>query len=354
MSSSSENTRENIAFITGITGQDGRYLTELLLQKQYVVYGLIRRSSNLNTQRIEHLIQQAGNQLRLRYGDVTDGCCLVNILNEIASTHPSCKVVEIYNLAAMSHVKISFEMPEYTAQVDGLGTLKLLEAIRTSSIKDKIRFYQASTSELYGRVLETPQTETTPFNPVSPYAAAKIYAYYITKCYRESYDMFACTGILFNHESPVRGFNFVTRKITIALGKLLKDPEYVLTLGNIDSLRDWGHARDYVYGMWLMLQQDTPDDFVLATGEQYSVRAFVEKAFALKGFKIVWKGQNTDEVGYDEITGRELVRIDPKYYRPNEVETLLGNAKKAHTVLGWKPQISFDQLVQEMVTYDCQ
>jgi len=698
-------TQQRIAFITGITGQDGSYLTQLLLDKQYIVYGLIRRSSNLNTQRIEHIIQAAGSNLRLRYGDVTDGCCIVNILNEIATSHPTLSRLEIYNLAAMSHVKISFEMPEYTAQVDGLGTLKILEAIRTSAIKDKIRFYQASTSELYGKVLDIPQTEKTPFNPVSPYAAAKIYAYYITKLYRESYNLFACTGVLFNHEtvfanmsllfthdkssidikpicevvnyhitdfgtivdesrheyqsgfcdkdtfvwdqtgwtkvrfasgykhepttnpkhpaivvspttccgatdshqfimndnsekalrqikvgdkvktsayprissttthdhlnewqvqfiayvlalgnvdattngihiylqneqdnvqelishvwnkircdactiadevvtlkekeqeqvhlmfpslsflaykdcyncdntlripkailnaskelralflqtwmsasstkldrtnsirtdsptfvhgmtflldttseysyrievnrdvekeqdsnivyqltlsckkepieednhvhsvinipsydgwfydletesgtfmcgpgrgvvhnSPVRGFNFVTRKITLGLGKILNDDKYVLTLGNIDSLRDWGHAQDYVEGMWLMLQQDQPDDFVLATGKQYSVREFVESSFKLKGFDVKWRGEGVNEIGYDANTGRELVHIDAKYYRPNEVDNLLGCAAKAEAILGWKPSISFETLVQQMVEHDC-
>jgi len=340
-----------VALITGITGQDGSYLTELLIDKQYDVWGIIRRSSLINTTRIDHLF----DKLNLRYGDLTDGINLMNVLTEIKNHyHENLQVLEVYNLAAMSHVKVSFEMPEYTGNVDGLGTLRLLEAIRNSGIpNDKIRFYQASTSELYGKVVEVPQTEKTPFYPRSPYGVAKLYGYWITKNYRESYGMYACSGILFNHESPRRGHNFVTRKITIALGNIIKGKQDKLVLGNIDSLRDWGHAKDYVYGMWLILQNATPDDFVLSTNEYHSVREFVEKTFALKGFNIKWKGEGVNEIGYDESTGRELIFISEKYFRPAEVDELLGDSTKARNELGWTLKYTFDDLVKEMVDYDC-
>ena len=340
-----------VALITGITGQDGSYLTELLLEKGYDVWGVIRRSSNINTLRIDHIY----DKIKLRYGDLTDGINLLNIFNEIKHQYlTSLDVLEVYNLAAMSHVKISFEMPEYTGNVDALGTLRMLEAIRNSGIpNEKIRFYQASTSELYGKVMEVPQTEKTPFYPRSPYGVAKLYGYWITKNYRESYDMYACSGILFNHESPRRGHNFVTRKITMALGNILKGNQDKLILGNIDSLRDWGHAKDYVYGMWLILQKDKPDDYVLSTNEYHSVREFVEKTFKIKGFDIIWKGEGTNEIGYDKNTGRELIFISEKYFRPAEVEELLGDSTKAQEELGWKLKYSFDDLVNEMVEYDC-
>jgi len=340
-----------VALITGITGQDGSYLSELLLEKNYDVWGLIRRSSLINTTRIDHLF----DKLNLRYGDLTDGINLMNVFNEIKNKYlENLDVLEVYNLAAMSHVKVSFEMPEYTGNVDGLGTLRMLEAIRNCGIpNDKIRFYQASTSELYGKVIEVPQTEKTPFYPRSPYGVAKLYGFWITKNYRESYGMYACSGILFNHESPRRGHNFVTRKITMALGNIIKGKQDKLVLGNIDSLRDWGHAKDYVYGMWLILQNDKPDDYVLSTNEYHSVREFVEKTFGLKGFNIKWKGEGINEIGYDENTGRELIFISEKYFRPAEVDELLGDSTKARTELGWKLDYSFDDLVKEMVDYDC-
>ena len=349
-----------VALITGITGQDGSYLAEFLLEKDYAVWGLIRRSSNINTSRIEHIF----NRLLLRYGDLSDGINLMNILTEIKNLYRTynkdkedkenqLERLEIYNLGAMSHVKISFDMPEYTGNIDGLGVLRLLEAVKNSGIpQDKIRFYQASSSELYGKVMEVPQRETTPFYPRSPYGVAKLYGYWIVKNYREAYNMYACSGILFNHESPRRGHNFVTRKITIGLGKIIKGEEQFLTLGNINSLRDWGHAKDYVRGMWLMLQNEKADDYVLATNRYHSVREFVEKAFALKGFKILWKGTGINEIGYDETTGRELIIISEKYFRPAEVEELLGDASRAKTELGWKPDYTFDELVKEMVDSD--
>lgn len=338
-----------VGLITGITGQDGSYLAELLLEKGYKVWGIIRRSSNINTSRIEHIF----SQLILRYGDLTDSSNLLKTLAEIKNIYADLERLEVYNLAAMSHVKISFEMPEYTCDVDGMGTLRLLEAIRTCGIDHKlIRFYQASTSEMYGKVVEVPQKETTPFYPRSPYGVAKLYSHWITKNYREAYGLFACSGILFNHESPRRGHNFVTRKITIALGNILKNKQDCLTLGNINSLRDWGHAKDYVHGMWLMLQNDKPDDYVLSTNEYHSVREFVEKAFSLKGFSIKWKGSGVQEIGYDEITGREIVFISEKYFRPAEVDELLGDSSKARTELGWVPKYSFDDLVKEMVEMD--
>jgi len=339
-----------VAFITGITGQDGSYLAEFLLDKNYKVWGIIRRSSSINTQRIDHIF----DKVNLRYGDLTDSSNLLHVLNDIKKQYSNISRLEIYNLAAMSHVKISFELPEYTCDVDGIGTLRLLEAIRACDIPHNIiRFYQASTSELYGKVIESPQTEKTPFYPRSPYGVAKLYGFWITKNYREAYDMYACSGILFNHESPRRGHNFVTRKITIALGNIIKGKQDKLVLGNINSLRDWGHARDYIEGMWLMLQQDQSDDYVLATNEYHSVREFVEKAFSLKGFDIKWKGEGINEIGYDFNTGRELIFISEKYFRPAEVDELLGDSTKAKNELGWIPKTSFQELVEEMVHFDC-
>lgn len=340
-----------VALITGITGQDGSYLSELLLEKNYEVWGVIRRSSNINTNRIEHIF----SDLKLRYGDLTDASSMLNILNDIKNTYKdNLDILEIYNLAAMSHVKVSFEMPEYTCNVDASGTLRLLETIRTCDIDPKkVRFYQASTSELYGKVVEVPQTETTPFYPRSPYGVAKLYGFWITKNYREAYHLYACSGILFNHESPRRTHNFVTRKVTLGLGKILRGEQDKLYLGNLNSLRDWGHAKDYVHGMWLILQQEKPDDYVLSTNEYHSVREFVEKSFALRGFDIRWKGDGLDEVGYDAKTGRELIFVSEKYFRPAEVEELLGDSTKARTELGWSPSCSFDDLVREMVDTDC-
>jgi len=340
-----------IALITGITGQDGSYLAELLLEKNYCVWGLIRRGSNINTQRIEHIFKK----LNLRYGDLSDGINLSNILNEIYTTHKeSVGVLEVYNLGAMSHVKVSFDMPEYTGNVDGLGTLRLLEGLRNSSIPlEKIRFYQASTSEMFGKVQEVPQKESTPFYPRSPYGVAKVYGHWITKNYREAYGMYACSGILFNHESPRRAHNFVTRKITIGLNKILTGQDKKLVLGNIYSKRDWGHAKDYVRGMWLMLQQEYAEDYILSTNEFHSVKEFVEKSFGLKGFDIQWKGEGLNEVGYDAKTGRELIFVSEKYFRPTEVDELLGDSTKARTELGWSSEYSFDNLVKEMVNQDC-
>ena len=341
----------NISLITGITGQDGSYLAELLLDKGYTVYGIIRRSSNINTNRIEHIFHHP--HLHLLYGDLTDSTSLFKILYDIKQSHPDMNKFEIYNLGAMSHVKVSFDVPEYTADVDGMGTLRILNAIRNVGLENKARYYQASTSELYGKVMEVPQTEKTPFYPRSPYGVAKLYAHWITKNYREAYDMFACSGILFNHESPRRAHNFVTRKITIGLHKILSGESDRLVLGNLDAKRDWGHAKDYVYGMYLMLQQDKPEDYVLSTNEFHSVREFVEKSFALRGVDIQWKGIGLDEVGYDSHTGRELIFVSEKYFRPAEVEELLGDSTKARTELGWTPTVSFDMLVKEMVDADC-
>ena len=341
-----------VGLITGITGQDGSYLAELLLEKGYFVWGIIRRSSEINTNRINHLYQN--KNLILKYGDLSDGSNLLHILFEIKTTYPNLDRLEIYNLAAMSHVKVSFEIPEYTADIDGVGTLRLLEAIRSSGLFDKTRFYQASTSELYGKVREVPQSETTPFYPRSPYGVAKLYSYWIVKNYREAYNMYACNGILFNHESPRRGPTFVTRKITRGLNMILTGERDSLVLGNLDAKRDWGHAHDYVYGMWLMLQQDKPDDFVLATNEFHSVREFVEQAFKIKGFDIQWKGEGLNEIGYDSKTGKELIFISERYFRPSEVEELLGNANKAKEKLRWEPKIKFQELVREMVQSDCE
>ena len=341
---------KKVALITGITGQDGSYLAELLLEKNYQIWGIIRRSSNINTTRIEHIF----DKLFLRYGDLTDGNRLLNVLVEIKNTYPDLERLEVYNLAAMSHVKISFELPAYTCDVDAMGTLNMLESIRNCGIElNKVRFYQASTSELYGKVVEVPQNENTPFYPRSPYGVAKLYGFWITKNYRESYGMYACSGILFNHESPRRTHNFVTRKITIGLANILNGNRDNLVLGNLNSLRDWGHAKDYVRGMWLILQQEVPEDFVLSTNEYHSVREFVEKAFQLKGFNIRWKGDGIEEVGYDANTGRELIFVSEKYFRPSEVEELLGDSTKARTQLGWIPEYSFDQLLSEMVEGDC-
>ena len=338
-----------IAFITGITGQDGSYLAELLLEKNYIVWGMIRRSSNINTNKIEHIF----HQLILRYGDITDSLNIMNILNEIKNKYDDMEILEIYNLAAQSHVKISFELPEYTCQVDALGTLKLLECIKNLNMNNKIKFYQASTSELFGDVLEVPQKETTPFNPRSPYAIAKLYSYWIVKLYREAYGMFLCNGILMNHESCRRGHNFVTRKITIGLNKILNDKNFILNLGNLNSLRDWGHSKDFCKGMWLMLQQDKPDDFLLATGVQYSIRDFIEKAFSLRSIQIKWDGTGLDECGYDVNTNRKIICINKKYFRPSEVNNLIGDASKAKNILKWHTTITFDELIKEMVDHDC-
>ncbi len=342
-----------IAVVTGITGQDGSYLTELLLEKSYIVYGIIRRCSSINTERIEHLYENP--HLFLRYGDLTDVSNISLILSEIKNTYDEDMLerVEVYNLAAMSHVKVSFEMPIYTANVDAVGTLNLLEAIRSSGLEEKVRFYQASTSELYGKVQEVPQNENTPFYPRSPYGVAKLYGFWIVKNYRESYNMYCCNGILFNHESPRRGPTFVTRKITRGLNMILKGTQDKLIMGNLDSKRDWGHAKDYVEGMWRMLQQDHPDDYVLSTNEYHSVREFIEKAFTLKGFNIQWKGSGLSEIGYDEETGKELIFVSEKYFRPAEVEELLGDSSKAKSKLGWVPTILFEELVKEMVEEDC-
>lgn len=335
--------------ITGITGQDGSYLTEFLLEKGYEVHGVVRRSSSFNTGRINHLyanpLLHTEGAMKLHYGDLNDSSSLVKL---IASIKPT----EIYNLGAQSHVKISFDLSEYTADVDALGTLRILDAIRTCGMEKQVRFYQASTSELYGKVQEIPQSETTPFYPRSPYAAAKLYAYWITVNYREAYEMYAVNGILFNHESPRRGDNFVTRKITRAVAKIKLNQQQTIELGALDSKRDWGHAKDYIEAMWLMLQQDTPEDFVIATGETHSVREFVEVAFQEIGKEIVWEGEGIDEIGKEKDTGIVRVKINAKYFRPTEVELLIGNPKKAEEKLNWKPKITFRNLVKEMVEAD--
>ena len=336
------------ALITGITGQDGAYLAELLLSKGYYVHGLKRRASLLNTDRIDHLYQdphEKNVRMSLHYGDLTDATNLIRIIQE---TRPD----EIYNLAAQSHVAVSFETPEYTANSDGLGTLRLLEAIRLLGLGSTTRFYQASTSELYGKVQETPQRESTPFYPRSPYAVAKLYAYWITVNYREAYGMFACNGILFNHESPIRGETFVTRKITRSLARISQGMQECVYLGNLDALRDWGHAADYVEAQWLMLQQEKPKDYVIATGEQHSVREFVQLAGRELGMQIEWSGQGVAEVGIDKVSGATVARVDPRYFRPTEVETLLGDATLARRELNWAPKRTFTQLVQEMVQAD--
>ena len=345
---SSKKSGQKVALITGVTGQDGAYLAEFLLKKGYVVHGVKRRSSSFNTGRIDHLYEDShrtGVRFFLHYGDMTDATNLIRLVQEVQPD-------EIYNLAAQSHVQVSFETPEYTANADGIGTLRLLEAMRILGLKDKTRFYQASTSELYGLVQETPQTEKTPFYPRSPYAAAKLYAYWITVNYREAYGYFATNGILFDHESPLRGETFVTRKITRAVAGIELGLQDKIYLGNLDAKRDWGHARDYVEGMWKILQQKKPDDFVLATGETHEVREFVELAFAEVGRTIVWKGKGVNEKGIDKKSGKVLVEIDPRYFRPTEVDLLLGDPTKAHKVLGWKHKTSFKGMVKEMVASD--
>ena len=328
-----------VALITGITGQDGSYLAELLLSKGYEVHGIIRRSSSMNTGRIDHIYNNP--KLHLHYGDVTDSLSIMNVLKK---HNPS----EIYNLAAQSHVKVSFETPEYTATVDALGTLKILESVRILNMDKTCKIYQASTSEMFGLVQETPQKETTPFYPRSPYGVAKLYAYWITKNYRESYGMFCCSGILFNHESPRRGFNFVTKKVVDGLEAISAGRQECLYMGNLNALRDWGHAKDYVKAMWLMLQQDKPDDFVIATGKQYSVKDFIEKCAPYFYLKIRWEGEGLNEVGINVNTGKVIIKVDPKYFRPAEVETLLGDPSKAKSVLGWEPEYTFDALVEDM------
>ena len=325
------------ALITGITGQDGSYLAELLLEKGYEVHGIIRRASLINTQRIDHIY----NKVKLHYGDLTDSTNLVRVIQQVQPD-------EIYNLGAQSHVKVSFEMPEYTGQTDALGTLRILEAVRLLGMEDKTRIYQASTSEMFGKVQEIPQKETTPFYPRSPYGVAKVYGYWIVKNYRESYGLHASSGILFNHESPRRGETFVTRKITKGLSRISTGQQDILYLGNLNAKRDWGHAKDFVEAMWLMLQQDEPDDYVIATGEQYSVREFVEEAAPYFNMNISWEGEGLDEVGYDTNTGKKVIQVNPKYFRPAEVETLLGDATKAKEKMGWIPKTSFKQLVEDM------
>ena len=326
-----------VALITGITGQDGSYLAELLLEKGYEVHGIVRRASLINTHRIDHIY----SKIKLHYGDLTDA---TNIIGVIKKVEPD----EIYNLGAQSHVKVSFETPEYTGNTDGLGTLRILEAVRLLGMEDKVRIYQASTSEMFGKVQEVPQTETTPFYPRSPYGCAKVYGYWITKNYRDAYNMYACTGILFNHESPRRGETFVTRKITRGLKAIFEGKQTVLYLGNLDAKRDWGHAKDYVRAMWLMLQQDTPEDYVIATGEQHSVREFIERCAPFYGFELEWHGSGDDEIAMDKNTKKTIISVHSKYYRPTEVETLLGDSSKAKEQLGWEPEISFRELVEDM------
>jgi len=328
---------KKVALITGITGQDGSYLAELLLQKGYEVHGIVRRSSLINTHRIDHIYKH----IKLHYGDLTDS---TNVIGVIQKVQPD----EIYNLGAQSHVKVSFELPEYTGMVDGLGTLRILEAVRLLEMDKKVRIYQASTSEMFGKVQETPQKETTPFYPRSPYGCAKVYAYWVTKNYRESYGIHAGSGILFNHESPRRGETFVTRKITIGLKNISEGKWDTLHLGNLNSLRDWGHAQDFVEAMWMMLQQDEPDDYVVSTNEQHSVREFVEKCAPYFNMNIEWQGEGLDEIGIDTISGKTIVKVSDKYFRPAEVDTLLGDSTKARERLGWYPKTSFDQLVEDM------
>ncbi|WP_029898437.1 GDP-mannose 4,6-dehydratase [Desulfohalovibrio reitneri] len=336
------------ALITGVTGQDGAYLAQLLLEKGYEVHGIKRRASLFNTDRIDHMVRDPHDperRLILHYGDLTDSTNLIRVVQQVRPD-------EIYNLAAQSHVKVSFETPEYTADTVAMGALRLLETIRILGLTDKTRFYQASTSELYGKVVESPQNENTPFHPRSPYAAAKLYAYWITTNYREAYNIFGCNGILFNHESPIRGETFVTRKITRALARIKLGLQERLYLGNLDAKRDWGHARDYVQMMWLMLQQEEPEDYVIATGEQHSVREFVELAAAEVGYDIEWRGEGVEEKGYDRRSGKLMVEVDPRYFRPTEVETLLGDPTKAKEKLGWSPKVRFGELVAEMMRAD--
>jgi len=337
-----------VALITGITGQDGAFLADFLLAKGYEVHGIKRRASSFNTARIDHLYVDPHEEevrFHLHYGDLTDATNLIRIIQEVQPD-------ELYNLGAQSHVMVSFETPEYTANADALGTLRLLEAIRILNLKDKTRFYQASTSELFGRVEEIPQKETTPFHPRSPYGVAKLYSYWITVNYREAYGFYACNGILFNHESPLRGETFITRKVTRGLARIKVGLQKRLYVGNLDALRDWGHARDYIRGMWLMLQQESPDDYILATGRQHSVRELIEVAASKLGMKIRWEGTGLEEKGIDEETGKAIVAVDTRYFRPTEVDTLLGDPRKAHERLGWYPQIGFEQLVGEMVEAD--
>ncbi|MEE2723152.1 MAG: GDP-mannose 4,6-dehydratase [Bacteroidota bacterium] len=344
---------KRVALITGITGQDGSYLAELLIEKKYEVHGIIRRSSSFNTERIEHLYIEelikdlkSKRKLNLHYGDMTDSSNLIRLIQKIKPT-------EIYNLAAQSHVKVSFDLPEYTAETDGIGTLRILEAIRICGLKKTCRIYQASTSELYGKVRETPQTETTPFYPRSPYGVAKLYAFWITKNYREAYGIFAVNGILFNHESERRGETFVTRKISQAVARISAGLQKKLYLGNLEARRDWGHAKDYVKCMWLMLQHDEPEDFVIATGKQYSVRDFVVRAFKIAGIEIIWEGSGINEKGIDKSTKKIIIEIDSKYYRPTEVQALLGDPSKAKKLLNWNPnETSFDILIEKMVKSD--
>ena len=329
-----------VALITGITGQDGSYLAELLLETGYEVHGIVRRSSLINTHRIDHIYEK----IHLHYGDLTDATNLIGVIKKV-------KPDEIYNLGAQSHVKVSFEIPEYTGQVDGLGTLRILEAVRILGMENDVRIYQASTSELYGKVQEVPQTETTPFYPRSPYGVAKLYGFWIVKNYREAYGLHASSGILFNHESSRRGETFVTRKITQGLSRISVGAQDVLYLGNLAAKRDWGHAKDYAEAMWLMLQQDEPDDYVIATGEQHSVREFVDIAAPFFGLNIEWKGEGIEEEGVDKTTGRSIIKVSDKYFRPTEVESLLGDASKAKEKLGWEPKITFEQLVEDMCIY---
>ena len=340
--------KQKVALVTGITGQDGAYLAEFLLAKGYVVHGIKRRSSLFNTKRIDHLYQDphvSSRRFILHHGDMTDSSSLVHIIEQ-------AQPEEIYNLAAQSHVQVSFETPEYTANADGLGTLRILEAIRILRLERRTRFYQASTSEMFGLVTETPQSERTAFHPRSPYGVAKLYAHWITINYREAYGLFACSGILFNHESPIRGETFVSRKISRGLARIATGLQSCIYLGNLQARRDWGHARDYVEAQWLMLQQERPQDYVIATGRQHSVRDFVEKAGSQLGMRIEWRGSGTDEVGIDRRSGRTVVRVDPRYFRPAEVDTLLGDATKARAELGWTPRTDFDALVREMVESD--
>lgn len=340
--------RRKTALISGVTGQDGAYLVRFLLDKGYIVHGIKRRSSSFNTERVDDLYQdphEAGTSFFLHYGDLTDSTNIIRLVQDIEPD-------EIYNLAAQSHVQVSFETPEYTANADAVGVLRFLEALRILRLEKSVRFYQASTSELYGKVQNTPQKETTPFYPRSPYAVAKLYAYWTTVNYREAYGMHASNGILFNHESPIRGETFVTRKITRAVARINAGLQSLLYLGNLDAKRDWGHARDYVEGMWMIVQNERPDDFVLATGETHSVREFVELAFAEIGKTVCWKGKGADEIGYDVASGKELVRIDPRYFRPTEVDLLLGDPGKAHAQLGWRHKVTFPELVKEMVAED--
>ncbi|XP_076677093.1 GDP-mannose 4,6 dehydratase [Andrena cerasifolii] len=338
-----------VALITGITGQDGSYLAEFLLEKGYDVHGIIRRASSFNTARIQHLYADPKchrqGKMKLHYGDMTDSSSLVKVISTVQPT-------EIYNLAAQSHVMVSFEVSEYTAEVDAVGTVRLLDAIRTCGLEKSVRFYHASTSELYGRVVEVPQNEKTPFYPRSPYACAKLYSFWIVVNYREAYDMFACNGILFNHESPRRGENFVTRKVTRSIAKIQLGLQDVLELGNLDAKRDWGHAKDYVEAMWLMLQQPAPDDYVIATGEAHSVKEFVEAAFQYVGRTIKWEGEGVNEKGQDAQTGQVLVKVNPKYFRPTDVDVLLGDATKAKEKIGWKPTVTFECLVKDMMDSD--